>query len=379
VKCINCETEWNAKEKIAKSIIKCPFCGENPVEKKPEPKFYENTKEALIAIYKQFGADVLLGKLNAYLPDFAPSVSSNDKGLVYMVYEKGATKVLKENINGSKEDMESAVKVAVRNLTEAYINQDIAEKIVYEFTEALGWKIRKPAAKGSENKARDTDKKSKPQGTEKQTAVQAVNAEDKLEDAKEYYFTGNYDKAVSIFTCLAEQEKNELLITAVNAKARYYLGLCYKYGEGVKEDFSKAFNLHISLDTYIEAFADQGDAEAQFIIGGYYDFGHGIVQRDETKAAEWYNKAAAQGHAEGLFMLGHYYLWGKSMDGAKAFEFYNKAAEKGSVRAYETLGRSWEAGDDYIKAAEWYQKALDRGSVKAKKALAKLKKEGKIS
>ena len=161
MKCINCETEWNAKEEIAKSIIKCPFCGENPLEKKPEPKFYETTKEALAAIYKQFGADVLLGKLNAYLPDLEPSVSSNDKGLVYMVYEKGAAKVLKNNLNASKEDMESAVKIAVRNLTEAYINQDTAEKIVYEFTDAIGWKIEKaaPAPSEAEKKIAEAEKK----------------------------------------------------------------------------------------------------------------------------------------------------------------------------------------------------------------------------
>jgi hypothetical protein len=37
------------------------------------PKF-ENSKDALAAIMKQFGADVLLGKLNAHFSDFAPSV-----------------------------------------------------------------------------------------------------------------------------------------------------------------------------------------------------------------------------------------------------------------------------------------------------------------
>jgi len=34
-----------------------------------------NSKYALAAIYKQFGANVLLGKLNSYFSDFIPSVS----------------------------------------------------------------------------------------------------------------------------------------------------------------------------------------------------------------------------------------------------------------------------------------------------------------
>ena len=63
MKCIHCEAEWKTKDSETTTIVKCPFCGENPQGKKTAPKFYDNTKDALAAIYKQFGADILLGKL----------------------------------------------------------------------------------------------------------------------------------------------------------------------------------------------------------------------------------------------------------------------------------------------------------------------------
>jgi len=102
---------------------------------------YENTKDALAAIYKQFGADILLGKLNAYFSDFAPSVPANYKKLVYAVYTFGASDVLKNNLNESHENKEAAVKVAVRCLTDAFISKKIAEDIIFEFVDALGWKV----------------------------------------------------------------------------------------------------------------------------------------------------------------------------------------------------------------------------------------------
>ena len=105
---------------------------------------YETTKEALAAIYKQFGADVLLGKINAYLSDFAPSVPENFKRLVYAVHTFGASKVLKDNLNETQENKEAAVKIAVRCLTDAFISRKIAEDVIFEFVDALGWKIERP-------------------------------------------------------------------------------------------------------------------------------------------------------------------------------------------------------------------------------------------
>lgn len=47
---------------------------------------------------------------------------------------------------------------------------------------------------------------------------------------------------------------------------------------------------------FFRGLAQQGDAEAQFILGGCYDWGEG-VNKDLQQAVTWYGKAAEQGHA----------------------------------------------------------------------------------
>ena len=49
--------------------------------------------------------------------------------------------------------------------------------------------------------------------------------------------------------------------------------------------------------------AEQGDAEAQYTLGGLYDAGHGVVQ-DYVEARKWYLKAAEQGVAMAQYGLG---------------------------------------------------------------------------
>jgi hypothetical protein len=141
MKCSHCNSKWDAGANVSSTLASCPFCGKSLV-KEEEPKSYENSKDALAAIMNKHGVDVLLGdKLKAHFSDYAPSVSQNQKGLVYAVYEKGAAKVLKKNLNASQADKEIAVKIALRNLTDAFIAQDAAERIIYEFIDALGWKL----------------------------------------------------------------------------------------------------------------------------------------------------------------------------------------------------------------------------------------------
>lgn len=140
MKCNHCKSEWKTDEKISSSLSFCPFCKES-LMKKDETGFFDNSKDALASIMNQFGADVLLGKLNAYLPDIAPSIPQKGKRLVYAVYENGAAQILKRNITASQADKEIAVNLAVRELTEAYIVPEMARAIIYEFTNALGWQV----------------------------------------------------------------------------------------------------------------------------------------------------------------------------------------------------------------------------------------------
>ena len=52
----------------------------------------------------------------------------------------------------------------------------------------------------------------------------------------------------------------------------------------------------------LQQAAEQGDAEAQFILGSCYEAGDGVKQ-DKAEAVKWFRKAAEQGHAKAQYNL----------------------------------------------------------------------------
>ena len=75
--------------------------------------------------------------------------------------------------------------------------------------------------------------------------------------------------------------------------------------------------------------AEQGNAEAQCILGACYAGGNGVVQ-DYVKAFEYWTKAANQEYADAQHLLGCCYKdgLGVAQDYAKAFNWWKKAAEQ---------------------------------------------------
>jgi hypothetical protein len=72
------------------------------------------------------------------------------------------------------------------------------------------------------------------------------------------------------------------------ARAQSNVGVFYQNGR-LKKDDSKA------VDWYLKA-AEQGNAVAQYNLAVCYERGEG-TEPDEAMAAQWYRKAADQGHA----------------------------------------------------------------------------------
>ena len=58
------------------------------------------------------------------------------------------------------------------------------------------------------------------------------------------------------------------------------------------------------------AKAEQGDADAQFELGGMYDEGKDVPQ-DDAESAKWFRKAAEQGHVKAQYNLGLMYQSGQ--------------------------------------------------------------------
>jgi eukaryotic-like serine/threonine-protein kinase len=169
---------------------------------------------------------------------------------------------------------------------------------------------------------------------------------------------------------------------------------------------------HASLADIISA-ADRGDPAAQNALGLKYAAGADGLPRDDTKAVEWYRKAALQGYPGAETNLGDMYLFGRggldknplealswylkaaqqqwpdaqyrlaymyeaglgtAKDPQRAVELYRSAANAGYPDAENTLGVLYATGGDGLtkddkQAIEWYRKAADQGFAKAEKNL----------
>ena len=170
----------------------------------------------------------------------------------------------------------------------------------------------------------------------------------------EAYLRGDYATALREFRPLAEQG---------DAEAQTVLGLMYANGEGVPEDARQA-------EYWWRKAAAQGLAEAQFNLGSMYANGESIPE-DDIQAAYWWRKAAEQGFAEAQFNLGNMYAKGEGVpeDDVQAAYWWRKAAEQGVAAAQFNLGYRYAKGEgvpeDDRQAVFWYRKAAEQGLAEA--------------
>ena len=141
------------------------------------------------------------------------------------------------------------------------------------------------------------------------------------------------------------------------------LANCYEYGNGVVQDYEKAF-------AWYEKAALQGSMRGQNSLGILYETGKG-VSRNYAKAVEWYEKAAMQGDMYAQYNLANLYRdgTGVTQDYEKAFTWYEKSAQQGHAWAECNLGWLYEYGkgrpQDYEQALTWYEKAAAQNNTRA--------------
>jgi hypothetical protein len=128
------------------------------------------------------------------------------------------------------------------------------------------------------------------------------------------------------------------------------------------------------------SLAEQGFAEAQFVLGTMYAQGQGMPQ-DYPEAVRWFRRAAEQGDPRAQFSLGAFYDNGMGVpkDYAEAARWYRQAAEQGNPRAQNNLGLMYELGhgvaEDYIQAHVWFSLAATHGLTAAEKNRNRLEKK----
>ena len=116
----------------------------------------------------------------------------------------------------------------------------------------------------------------------------------------------------------------------------------------------------------IKSLAAQGDAAAQYELGGRFAEGRGMA-RDQKTAAQWFQKAAEQELAPAQYRLGSMYEKGIGVDRdyAQARKWYQRAADAGNARAMHNLAVLAAEGNDgkpdYLVASDWFRKAAEFG------------------
>jgi len=165
-------------------------------------------------------------------------------------------------------------------------------------------------------------------------------------------YDGSLSNRANFDNCLTEAEQGQ-------AEAQYILGYMYSEGLGATQDYKEAAN-------WYRKAAEQGHAKAQFNLGLMYSEGQGVTT-DYKEAANWYRKAAEQGIAEAQSILGLMYSRGQGVtqDYKEAVKRYSKAAEQGFADAQNNLGAMYSQGQgvtqDYKSAHMWYSISAANG------------------
>lgn len=118
--------------------------------------------------------------------------------------------------------------------------------------------------------------------------------------------------------------------------------------------------------------AEEGNLDAQLVLGYVYLYGENGVQQDFDKAFHYYELAAAQNDSVALNNLGSLYFngIGTAVDYRKATELFAQAAQNGSDDAAVNLAFIYLSGDSGRKhakeAVKLFEKAANNGNNTAK-------------
>lgn len=152
-----------------------------------------------------------------------------------------------------------------------------------------------------------------------------------------------------------------------NAEAQRLLGLRFSEGEGVTKDDTEAVKWFLKS-------AEQGDAVAQLQLGRAYYRGNGVA-KDDVESVTWLSKAAGKANADAQYELGAAYQQGEGIpkDAVQAVKWFLKAAEKGHAPAQLALGYAYHEGTgvtkDDVESVKWARKAAEQGIVEAQYSL----------
>lgn len=153
------------------------------------------------------------------------------------------------------------------------------------------------------------------------------------------------------------------------------LGVLYRVGAGVPQDYAKALS-------YTQIAAEKNLPSALYSVGLHHLNGWGVT-KDTRLAIIWLKRAADNGFSSADYTLGHTYYWADEpvRDRALGLTHLRKAATSGIYQAEAVIGHAYEYGNgvakDYGAARTHYATGAKAGDPYAQFALGQLHFFGK--
>jgi len=124
------------------------------------------------------------------------------------------------------------------------------------------------------------------------------------------------------------------------------LGSCYVKGLGIEKNASKAF------EWYLKA-AEQNDPAAQYLVANRYFDGNGVPQNN-AKGIEFLEKSVNQEFVPAQYQLGEMYVTGQVLpkNEAKAVKILQKAANQGDADAQKLLAYLQQNKQPYYQGGD---------------------------
>ncbi|KAF9082384.1 hypothetical protein BGX23_012518 [Mortierella sp. AD031] len=180
-----------------------------------------------------------------------------------------------------------------------------------------------------------------------------ISLETSCEDAVEVGLPGYYPTGIERYLAMANDG---------NADAMFIIGNMYHEAKGVSQDYKTAMEL------YLKAVAATNHTSALNNIAMLYQFGQGVTQ-DFNKTVEYYLKAVEQGYGVAQYNLGRIYISGEGgveVDYPRVMELFRASAAQGEMYAQHNIGYMYKHGrgvdrKDYLAALFWFRKAALQG------------------
>lgn len=196
------------------------------------------------------------------------------------------------------------------------------------------------------------------------------------------YLTGSgigRDDFLAVYWFRKAAEQND-------ATGQYWLGECYQNGIGVKKDEALALSYYrqsayqgvdlaqvalardalekedyAAMVDWLRKAVDQGNADAEFLLGLCYEHGQGVPQ-STWEAKKHYESAGEHGNSMGYLQLGALYANENSpiRNLPSAFGWYMKAAQDNNAQAQVTVAYMYMSGQGVMQNLSEGLKWLER-------------------